>query len=203
MAAQLQRKPLFAIAALVVCTMCVAATGFGEVITNGGFETGDLTGWETFRALDGSGGSPGVRESGYSGQPPQEGNYLLEIYENSSNMNGDGAGIHQEVVVPLGRELVLSYFQNSVNNRTFVTASLIDENGLLLAALEESADSGEWLPRTVSFTATTRRITVRFKETSDNSSSRDPLLDGIHLTPEPAGMVFLLLAGLLILRRRP
>jgi hypothetical protein len=190
-----------AIVVLIGTVVCVAGAG-AEIITNGGFETGNLAGWRTFAALGGSGGGPGIRTSGYSGQPPQEGNYLVEIYENSSNMNGNGGGLEQDIHVLAGRDFTLSFYLNSVNSDTRLTASVLDAGGSPLVAQEYDAISGSWILHEINFTSTTPNLTVRFQETSDNSSSRDPLLDSIQVTPEPGAAMLLVVAGLLAVGRR-
>lgn len=183
--------------------MGLIATARGEIITNGGFETGNFTGWRTFAALGGSGGGPGTRTSGYFGQPPQAGNYLVEIYDNSSNMNGNGGGLEQDIHVLLGRDFTLSYYLSSAGSDTKVTVSVLDSGGTPLVDQQHDATSGSWNYHELDFTSITRSLTVRLQETSDNSSSRDPLIDSIRITPEPGPGMLLVLAGLLVVARRP
>lgn len=186
------------------CALAAGAVAHGNLLTNGGFETGDFTGWTTFRALGGSGNGPGVRTSGYSGQPPQAGNYLVEIYENSGSMNGDGGGIEQSVSVMQGRLYALSYYLNSVNSDTKVTVSVLDALDNSIVELEHDATQGSWDLHETEFIAATADLTVRLKETSDNSSSRDPLLDsiGMVLVPEPGVASLLVLGGLVLAAHR-
>ena len=84
-------------------------------VTNGGFETGNLTGWNTNASTYGAGPAD-VYENGYAGEEPTEGQYLatLEVLAGSP---GDGicfSELEQQFSVTAGDVLKFDWYGDAV-----------------------------------------------------------------------------------------
>lgn len=103
---------------LAVCTLCVAFTASaGQITANGGFETGDFTGWTT----ESSPGSGGVWEVTNSSITPLNGFPTAGPYSGNDYAVTDGFGpgtnvLYQAFTDPLGTTSAVLSFEAFVND---------------------------------------------------------------------------------------
>jgi hypothetical protein len=102
-----------------------AASGRAELVTNGGFETGDFTGWTCTGYAGGCAGASLVADpwTGVSNLFPNSGTYSLLIgasdYDDSNNPIP--FSISQTLTTVIGQEYSLSFAYGEYNNNSTVT----------------------------------------------------------------------------------
>jgi hypothetical protein len=217
---------------LTVASLAVAASAYGNLVTNPGFETGDLTGWQTWRA----GWSVGDTISANTAQKAF-GAYCMRIQFS----NGEGShGIYQVVPVTANLEHDFSTWVranvNSANwsevllyNYAVTDSDDIDSGaksapyliwkrdswngvagtpgGMLPTVATVPGPGNAWEYVTGSVASPTGYVTIAYKwGRSGEGFSGGMFVDDVSLTPipEPATLLALGLglAGLAIRRRR-
>src|SRR5438128_4444364 len=124
----------------------------GETIVNGGFETGDFTGW----ILDGHINDPAIATnqvhsgtfSAFAGGNPQQNTYCEE---NSNEPLGDSS-FYQQFVVPAGGG-TLSFWHMDCTNDSITfdcqDAYITDSSGNILQTIYHVCDNTAWINQTV------------------------------------------------------
>ena len=183
---------LIAAAAMVLGSAGIAQA---DLITNGGFETGNFTGWTVVA------GSTNVEGPGYDGFNPHSGNFFAAL----GNVGGLGT-VSQIVADTAGQTLVLNYFLAPDGGTP--SYFQVDWNGALVtgSALTNSPRSGY-----VQYTfdvASTGSDTLTFVERNDPSywALDDVSLNPLVTTRVPEPFTLSLfgagLAGAVAMRRR-
>jgi hypothetical protein len=152
-----------------------------SLIDNGGFESGDFTGWNV--AAD----ATGVEPSGFAEYTSHSGNFFAAL----GNVGGDGT-IAQTVTDMIGQQYVLTYFLAS--NGTSPSDFHVEWDGVTLAGSAVSnPPSGNYMEYSF-LVAGTGSDTLTFFERNDPSYLA---LDDVALTtpvaatPLPAGLPLL------------
>ena len=153
-----------------------------SLIDNGGFETGDFTGWNV--AAD----ATGVEPSGFAGYTSHSGNFFAAL----GNVGGDGT-IAQTITDTTGQDYVLTYFLASKADNP--SDFYVQWDGVTLAGSAVSnPDSGQDYMEYSFLVAGTGSDTLTFFERDDPSYMA---LDDVALTtpvaatPLPAGLPLL------------
>src|SRR5437016_2946576 len=138
--------------------------GTGTIV-NGGFETGDFTGW----VIDGHSNDPAVvtnfahtgTHSAFAGGNPQANTYCEE---NSNEPLGDSSFYQQFGPVPASA--TLSFWHKDCTNDTITfdwqDAYITDSNGNILQTIYHLCDTADWTNQTVNMAAYAG-MTVRIK----------------------------------------
>src|SRR5437588_6659331 len=138
--------------------------GTGTIV-NGGFETGDFTGW----VIDGHSNDPAVvtnfahtgTHSAFAGGNPQANTYCEE---NSNEPLGDSSFYQQFGPVPASA--TLSFWHKDCTNDTIAfdwqDAYITDSNGNILQTIYHLCDTADWTNQTVNMAAYAG-MTVRIK----------------------------------------
>lgn len=185
------RKALFVLAAMVL----FAAPAGANLLVNGGFETGDLTGWTPFQF----GGSP-VRSVVSS--PVFEGDYALWIQCDG----GSEGGVYQRFATVPGNQYQVSFYYRHAEFWQFFG---LDPNGGTnpnsgsIGWDDLAGTGGEWKLHTKTFVANSTMATIYL----DNWGRPDGYWDSVVAIPEPGSLAALAggligFIGLGIRRRR-
>ena len=183
------------IALASVILLMAVPSAYANIVVNGGFETGDFTGWTV------SAGATGVTTAGFDGFNPHSGTY----FANLGNVGCCGS-LSQTFSTIAGQTLTLDYFLAADGGTPSHFEA--DWNGVAIAGsvLDNSASSG-YIEHTFNVVAT-GSDTLRFLERNDPGYWA---FDDISLNvasdrvPEPASLAVLgggLLALGFSLRRR-
>lgn len=201
------RKP-FLIAAILPMLMLVASPARSELVTNGGFETGDYTGWTTnFTPPDDA--ALILNGRGHNG------GYGVDFNYNSVPAS---AVLSQSLTTTSGTKYNASFFFGAIGSFD-LSASLVYEvlgnNGTTVLDSAPmnlkvtSPDVPVWISVARSFTADGPTAILKFTDTTQESFGCDGLLDTVSVTavvPEPSTVVSLCGLGVmglvLALRRR-
>jgi hypothetical protein len=170
---------------LVVLLLAPAIASAG-LITNGGFETGDFTGWTQF----GNTGATGVGSGGHSGS-----------YQGDFGAVGSMGGISQTLATTPGASYVADFWLandgGTPNEFQFIW------DGSTVQDLVNSGSFG-WTHYVYGVTASTASTTVAFSFRQDPAWWHFDDADVNSAVPEPAtiGLVAAALLGLGLLRRK-
>ncbi|MGA3171156.1 MAG: DUF642 domain-containing protein [Chthoniobacteraceae bacterium] len=163
-------------AALIICLGLFASSVKGQnILTNGGFEDGNLTGWT-------ASGNLAVE----SGVPTSQGSYALVF----SSTAGPTGVLSQSFGATVGNFYLLSFAYCGTGNDhdEVLTVSITDSAGNNPVFTQyDSALSGssQYRTYTVLFQASDTAMTIQFKDDSHISTQQDGLLDNIQLTSSP------------------
>jgi hypothetical protein len=86
---------------VLFASVMLAQTAYGNLIINGGFDTGDFTGWSLFTTASGTLGSPSVVSFDVTGGGASD---AAQFQVGNANFTGlqEGGGISQNVTTPAG-----------------------------------------------------------------------------------------------------
>jgi hypothetical protein len=189
---------IIVIAALV--SVCFCGNTRADLLVNGGFETGDFSGWTVYPNPPGddaliisSGQFPGENRV-------SDGNYGVDF--NFNHLPATAILSQTFATVP-GNAYSLSFDFGSINasgKLASVALSVLDENGstpLISRAISVIGNAPtKWESFTDSFIADGSSATIRFTDTTPDSYACDGLLDKVSVqsVPEPSTLA-LLVAG--------
>ena len=186
------RKWIAGFAAGLVFSVAGAGTAhaFPELVTNGGFETGDLTGW----TVSGFNSDPVYAGTfyGVTGNDPALGDYPnAGSYEAFFGANGGDTLLSQTLATVAGQSYVLSFaFRNDLQpDGTYMTdfsANAGSSNVFSFGTL----DSGPYMTELGSFTATGSSTELQFAAMNPGGAFD---LDSVSVTatPEPGTLLLL------------
>lgn len=199
---RLGRKTAFT-AALLGGASFLSLPAHANLLVNGDFETGTLSGW----TASGNVVDVGLPYFG-EGSFAADGNYYAVF--NAGNVTPNGI-LSQTIATTIGDSYVLSFDYGSNGGQTQdITAQVSDPLNTVVASAFEVSDAPSLAlaPYTLDFTADATSMTVSFIDYSGNpTNSTDGFLDNVSVdqaAPEPASLLLMGagLAGLGVIRRR-
>jgi hypothetical protein len=182
------------------CALILSAGAATAQITNGGFETGDLTGWTISATNPMPSASNGQANSGsFSGLLGTPGGFGTEPLGDSS--------IYQGFTVPGGTSsLNFSYWTSTTDSIIFdwQDAYLQDAGGTTLATIFHECTNHGWTP--VNFDLTPyagQSVRIAYLVHQDGFGDLTAMyVDDVSVVPAPGSVALLGLGGLLAGRRR-
>jgi hypothetical protein len=191
-------RKMLGLIAILMCTVLYVtpAKADNQLVVNGGFETGDFTGW----TLSGNTANPGIDYGvdGFDANSGAFGAYLGAI--------GSPITLSQTLSTTAGDNLVVSFavaqnldLANPVGSTNTFLVSL---GGATLLSLSNPAAFGSYNVYTLDLTAASSSLVLNI--TSQNNSDFWSLDDVSVTAPEPVTLMLIGpgLAGLALLRRR-
>lgn len=172
------KKLSTALAAGAIFVGGVAGASASQLITNGGFETGDFTGWTVFAD------STFVSPSGYITYAPHSGNYFAAL----GTTGGDGV-LSQTVADTTGQSYDLTYFlaSNGASPSDFSVAW--DGTTLPGSALTDPNSSGSYVEYSFLLTGTgSDTLAISERDDPGYMALDDVSLTGASATPLPAAL---------------
>lgn len=166
--------------AILVLTLLALAIGLerpataGNIVINGGFETGDFTGWTTT-------GSPTVSGADFNGVP-YTGTYKANLASSST-----GDAISQTLATLANQSYSLTFWAAADASNSFT----VDWNGSLVAGSPTSIGKnrndnqsiGDYSEYTLTVTAVSTSTALEF---SASNSTGSTVLDDVSVTPNAA-----------------
>lgn len=180
---------------LMLLVVVLAVSAQANLLTNGGFETGDLTGWWTY--LPGDPNQTVTIDAG----TVYEGSYSAKMWSNTS---GNWAELGQAIDIGENVDYTfsLAYNVSSDTNSVGYYLEYQDANWSWLGGewMGLADTGGSWLTSSMNYTtvAGTAHLIVKL-EAGDTTTA---YYDDVVLIPEPATIALLALGGLRLLRRR-
>ena len=151
-----------------------------NLLVNPGFETGDLTGWDTFETSLGT-EFDAIDETDYFGFEPFDGEYSGSVY--SSGLWP--AGFEQDVAVSPGVTYRAAVWASEVAGfRSSAAIEVYDADGVLIDAHEtewETPGAGEWRLLTTTFVPNDDTVTVKLVWTGRNTEDARIAFDNAEL----------------------
>ena len=165
-----------------------AARVAGQIVTNGGFETGSFTsGWSLLSDLEG--GLYTIVSSGVGGISPQAGGYFASFSNHASNVSG----ISQTFSTVSGQSYTLSYwFTNSVGSDIANEFKVTWNGSTLIDSVGFSSLNAVWTNQNFVVTGT-GSDTLTFSGYQYNGRNG---LDAVSLTAIPEPSAYRALCGL-------
>ena len=197
---------------IIVCTLClVGTTARANMLTNGGFETGDTTGWWSWLPVPANQSFTAVA-GGYAGSYSG----LVHDFGSGPQANANVGQGKFPGAVPGVTYTADCMFKEAVvttgdgwGGATFGVEFYDAGNNWLSGTYWNFWAVSNWTPYEVSAVAPATAASVQLKidcwlgGTPDESTADVTLqLDNVTLTPEPATMVLLGIGGLVALRRK-
>jgi len=195
---------------IFVCALCLVSIAVpANALTNGDFETGDLTGWWTY-IPDTANSSTSVVSGGPSGS-----SYCLQVYTTTPS---ESIQIGQDVAFTAGTALSISldysnpsnswagmgisvnYYDSSWTYLDYGWVTIYEGDGTATGWVTWSSDSATNLTGTWTAPTGTAYVSIKLLQWGWEASASS--YDNVSVTPEPATMVLLGIGGLLSLRRK-
>lgn len=173
---------------IAILTLGLTATARGELVSNGGFETGDFTNW--------------LVQAAPAGSDFAVVNNFANTGLHSVLFQGTGPGhdeIAQNLATTNGQQYQISFWLHNLGagNDSF---QVVWENSLVLDLTEIGSELESWQQHIVNVTATSNGSELRLKAYDEISAV---YLDDVSVTavPEPASAMLLAIGVALFARR--
>jgi hypothetical protein len=204
-----QQKKIITNLLLVICfELVISITGSGEaradLVTNGDFETGDLSGWDYSGTVVVGSEADFHLGAGAVGSFPV-GDYAVDF--GGGNLSNDGI-ISQELETILGQEYSLTFDYGRLREDTggpqslqIEVISLPDENPLFKTTITDSSAELDlsllFNGYSYQFTSYSSSVLLSFRDVSSGTIGTDGVLDNVSVVPVPVpGAVLLSIIGL-------
>jgi hypothetical protein len=182
--------PVLSVAVVLAALISSARAASADYVVNGGFETGDFTGWTISGDLLG--------QFGVDNHSPYQGTFAAFF-----GTEGDMTIISQDIPTIVGATYTLTY---ALMNEP--TQGLPQSNEVAVSFGSASTDqinlaAFDYTIFTLQTVATSTTTTLQFGFRNDNSFFD---LDAVSVVPEPAGLTLLGIGGAIVVgygRRRP
>ena len=178
-------------AALLLLVAMAAEAAAAPLIANGGFETGDFTGW----AQSGNTEYTSVFDQDYDGLYAQDGLYYALL-----GPAGSDGTLSQTFIDTPGAALRISFWLASDGGTPSDFSAFYDGGALMRLA---NADAFGWTEYTAVVTGTgDDTLSFSFRDDQDYYALDDIAVSQMASIPEPPGVLLLPLALLLLFRRK-
>jgi hypothetical protein len=181
------------------------------LLVNGGFETGDFTGWTiNFTPSDDTGlPNPAlIWNTSYGAARVHDGSYSVDFNYLDATPS---AVMSQTFATTVGGTYDATFWFGATaaaGKTAAMAAAILGADGSTVLASDSYVLSGnndtQWTFRTLSFTADGAQATIRFTDTSTETFATDGLLDTVAVqgVPEPSGLAALLVGAVALATRR-
>jgi hypothetical protein len=177
------KSTLKSFACCLACVgLCLGTTARANLITNGGFEDGNFTGWTV------NAGSTFVEMTGFDGYAPNSGTYFAAL----GNVGSIGTVMQTPIIDTAGQNYTLTYFLAS--NGTSPASFSAEWDGVVLAGSQlTNPNSGSAYVQFIFTVTGTGSDTLTFNERNDPAYMA---LDDVSLNPAAAVPAPIVGAGL-------